>query len=84
MPNPNDQRPTAQDYADLFEVDKRGQRILDDLIRRFYRQPSKSNGIDRVLDSHEYLGRQQVLDFITDQIKRANGAPDDNQEEIDQ
>lgn len=39
-----EQKPTPQDYADLFEVDKRGQRILEDLICRFVR-PSVTDGI---------------------------------------
>lgn len=72
-----EQRPTPQDYADLFDVDKRGARILEDLVRRFYRPPSKSNGIDRILDAHEFIGRRQVLDFIANQISRANGVPED-------
>lgn len=72
-----DYRPTPQDYADLFEVDKRGARILEDLIQRFYRPPGKSGGIDRILDAHEFIGRRQVLDFIANQINRANGVPED-------
>lgn len=83
MPNHNDQRPTPQDYADLFEVDKRGQRILDDLIRRFIRPPVSVGGIDAVLQTYDRAGQRKPLDFIMQQINRANGAPDDNQEEID-
>lgn len=71
------ERPTPQDYADLFEVDKRGARILDDLIARFYRPRGNGSGIDRVLDAHEFMGRRQVLDFITNQINSANGVLDD-------
>lgn len=74
-------RPTAQDYRDLFETDKRGARILEDLIQRFYRPPSKSSGIDRVLDAHEFIGRRQVLDFIANQINRANGVQEDQDQE---
>lgn len=77
MTHPGEQRPTPQDYADLFEVDKRGARILEDLIKRFYRPPSKASGIDRILDAHEFIGRRQVLDFIATQINRANGVPED-------
>lgn len=70
-------RPTPQDYADLFEVDKRGARILEDLIRRFYRPASKASGIDRILDTHEFMGRRQVIDHIANQINRANGVAED-------
>lgn len=77
MTDRRDQRPTPQDYADLFEVDRRGARILEDLILRFYRAPGKSGGIDRILDAHEFIGRREVLDFIANQINRANGVADD-------
>jgi hypothetical protein len=70
------QPPTPQDYADLFEVNKTGQRILEQLIQRFSRPP-KSSGIDRVLDTQEYMGQQNVLNFILLQINRANGVDDD-------
>ncbi len=74
------ERPTPQDYADLFEVDKRGARILDDLIRRFIRPPVSVGGIDAVLQTYDRAGQRKPLDFIMQQINRANGAPDDNQE----
>lgn len=77
MSKESDYRPTPQDYADLFEVDKRGARILEDLIQKFYRPPAKSGGIDRILDAHEFIGRRQVLDFVATQINRANGVPED-------
>lgn len=81
MTKPVDERPTPQDYADIFEVDKRGARLFEDLVRRFYRPPSKSGGIDRILDAHEFIGRRQILDFIANQINRANGVQDDQSQE---
>lgn len=81
MTNPEVDRPTPQDYADIFEVDRRGARVFEDLVRRFYRPPAKSGGIDRILDAHEFIGRRQILDFIANQINRANGVPDDQQQE---
>lgn len=70
---PHTDRPTPQDYADIFDVDKRGARILEDLIRRFSGPKGHASGIDRILDTHERIGRMQVLDFIVSQINRANG-----------
>ena len=70
-------RPSAQDYADLFEVDKRGQRILEDLIRRFVRPSVSTGGIDAVLQTYERMGQRKPLDFITTQINRANGVRED-------
>lgn len=66
-------RPTAQDYADLFEVDKRGARILEDLILRFVRPPVDKGGIDAILQTYTRMGQRNPLDFITNQINRANG-----------
>lgn len=81
MTKPAEDRPTPQDYADIFEVDRRGARVFEDLVRRFYRPPSKSSGIDRILDAHEFIGGRRILDFIANQINRANGVPDDQPQE---
>lgn len=80
MTRPED-RPTPQDYADVFEINKQGARVLEDLILRFYRPPAKAGGIDRILDAHEFIGRRQVLDFIATQINRANGVQEDQPQE---
>jgi hypothetical protein len=77
------ERPTAQDYADIFETNRQGARVFEDLVRRFYRAPAKSGGIDRILDSHEFMGRRQIIDFITNQINRANGVQEDQPQEND-
>lgn len=71
MPEPI--RPSAQDYADLFETDRRGARILEDLIQRFVRPPVTDGGIDAVLKTYERLGQRRPLDFIASMINRANG-----------
>lgn len=70
------QPPTPQEYADLFEVNKTGARVLEQLIQRFSRH-SKSTGIDRILDAQQHIGRMEVLNFIISQINRANGVDDD-------
>lgn len=72
-----DDTPSPQDYADLFEVDKRGQRILEDLIRRFVRPAVSKGGIDAVLQTYERAGQRAPLDYITTMINRANGVADD-------
>jgi len=73
------QRPSPQEYADHFEVNKTGARILEDLIQRFNRTPKTSgvDGINRVLDTQQFIGRQEVLNYIISQINRANGVDDD-------
>lgn len=72
-------KPIAQDYADVFEVNKTGARILDDLIARFGGRRGNSSGIDRVLDTQEWVGRRQVIDFIATQINRANGVQEEGE-----
>ena len=75
-----DNKPTPDDYRDLFEIDRRGQRILEDLIARFVRPAVTDGGIDAVLKTFERQGQRKPLDFIMQQINRANGAPDNNDE----
>ena len=69
--------PTPQEYADIFEVNKTGARILEQLIQRFSRQKPGS-GIDRILNTQEFIGQQNVLNFIISQINRANGVDDND------
>ena len=73
-------RPTAQDYADLFEVDKRGARILEDLIQRFIRPPVMDGGVDGILQTYSRLGQRKPIDFIVNQINRSNGVQVEEQE----
>lgn len=66
-------KPTAQDYHDLFETDRRGAAILEDLISRFVRPPVVKGGIDAVLQTYQNAGARKPIDFIASQINRANG-----------
>lgn len=68
---------TPDDYAAIFEQHKTGQKILDDLVRRFGRRANGAkDGISRVLDTFEYQGQREVLDFICLRINQANGVED--------
>jgi len=73
-------KPTPQDYADIFEDDRRGAAILEDLVSRFARPAVTTGGIDAVLKTYQRDGMRQVTDFIVNQINRAHGV-DVNQEE---
>lgn len=73
MSNSEVTRPGPQEYLDLFEVDRRGARILEDLIQRFVRPGVSKGGIDAVLQTYERNGQRNVIDFIATQINRANG-----------
>jgi hypothetical protein len=71
---------TPDDYALIFEVNRTGQKVLDDLIKRFANKQRKGNeGINRILDTFEYQGQRNVLDFIVNQINKANGVNDDSE-----
>lgn len=72
--------PTPQEYAALFEHDARGVAILEHLIQVFARPPVVDGGIDAVLKTYERGGQRKVLDFINNQINRANGVDVANQE----
>lgn len=72
--------PTAAEYKALFEDDKRGVAILEHLIQVFARPAVVTGGIDAVLATYQRDGQRRVLDFIHNQVNRANGA-DVNEEE---
>lgn len=69
--------PTPQDYADVFEINKQGARVLDDMIRRFARPAVNKGGIDAILQTYQRMGAREVIEFIANQINRANGLPVD-------
>lgn len=69
--------PTPKDYKELFEDDRRGAAILEHLIRAFARPAVVSGGIDAVLETYQRDGQRRVLEFITNQINRANGVDND-------
>jgi len=73
-------KPKPQDYAAIFEDDRRGSAILEDLVSRFARPAVTTGGIDAVLKTYQRDGMRQVTDFIVNQINRAHGV-DVNQEE---
>ena len=67
------------DYALIFEVNKTGQKVLDDLIKRFANKGNGGAGIDRILNTFEYQGQRNVLDYIINQVNKANGVNDDSE-----
>lgn len=78
MPDENG-NPAPEDYRDLFETDRRGARILEHLARRFVREPVTDGGIDAVLKTYMNAGARKPLDFIVNQINRANGVQEEGE-----
>lgn len=73
-------KPTPQEYAALFEDDRRGAAILEDLTQRFARPAVTTGGIDAVLQTYHRDGMRRVIEFIVSQINRAHNV-DVNEEE---
>jgi hypothetical protein len=73
-------KPTPKEYAALFEDDRRGAAILEDLTQRFARPAVVTGGIDAVLKTYHRDGMRRVVEFIVSQINRAHGV-DVNEEE---
>lgn len=64
---------TPKLFREIFEVDKRGQAILEYLITRFSQPAVTDGGIDAVLKTYERMGSTKVVQHIVGQINRANG-----------
>lgn len=63
-------------YRDIFETDRRGVALLEDLANRFAKGPAR--GFDQAA-MHETFARSHqraVLDYIVTRINRANGVAD--------
>lgn len=71
------ENPTPEDYRQIFETNKTGARILEHLARVFIRPPVTDGGIDAVLKTYMQEGQRRPLDFIVNQINRANGVQED-------
>lgn len=64
-------------YRDIFDLDRRGAAILEDLVQRFGgARVYTEGGTDAVLKTYQAAGRREVVDYILRQINNANGAQD--------
>jgi hypothetical protein len=68
-------------YKEIFEDDRRGAAILEDLTLKFARPAVTTGGIDAVLQTYHRDGMRRVVEHIVSQINRANGVPDPNAEQ---
>lgn len=69
-------------YRDVFEVDRRGAAVLEDLIQRFgHTRVHVDGGIDAVLKTYRAAAHREVLDHILRQINKANGLPEDDHDD---
>lgn len=64
---------TPEEFARIFEGSPAGERVFDDLVRRFARSPVYSGGIDGIRESDRRAGQREVVEFITRRINQAHG-----------
>lgn len=65
-------------YRDIFETDKRGAEIFEDLYRRFASKAKvhTAGGIDAVLKTYQDAAHREVIEYIVTRVNRANGVND--------
>lgn len=69
-------------YRDIFESDRRGAVIFEDMLRRFGNtRVHTDGGIDAVLKTYKSAAHREVMDYIVTRINRANGVNDAQQGE---
>jgi len=71
-------------FLDLFEVDRRGVTVFEDLYARFAARAKvhTSGGIDAVLRTYQAAANREVIEYIVMRCNRARGVSD--QAEIEQ
>jgi hypothetical protein len=65
--------PNPQDYAALFEDDRRGAAVLDHLTRLFAGKVYVKGGTEADRQTCYNAGKRDVIEFIVNQINRAHG-----------
>lgn len=71
---------TPQEYAAIFEDDRRGAALLEDLTNRFAKRIYVKGGHEADRETCYRAGQREVVEFIVSQINRAHGV-DINEEE---
>ncbi|MEC5164056.1 Bbp19 family protein [Janthinobacterium sp. CG_S6] len=65
--------PTPQDYAAIFEDDRRGAAILEHLTRIFASKVYVPGGHEADRETCYRAGKRDVIEFIVTQCNRAHG-----------
>lgn len=60
-------------YRDIFETDKRGAALFDDLAARFAKGPAAGFDAAAVNQTFARAHQRKVIDYILNRINRANG-----------
>lgn len=70
-------------YKELFDLNKDGEAILNDLINRFMRNPYVRGGQEAERESCYRAGQNSVIQHILKQINRADGVDDKQPQDDD-
>jgi len=65
-------------FLDLFEVDRRGVTVFEDLYSRFaaHAKVHTAGGIDAVLKTYQAAANREVIEYIVMRCNRARGVED--------
>ena len=66
------QKPTAETYRLVFDLDPNGRKIIDELVARFKRNAFTSDQDGGERETSRRLGRSEVIDFILNRCNTAN------------
>lgn len=66
-------------FHQIFEADKRGAAVFDDLYRRFASKARvhTNGGIDAVLKTYQDAAHREVIEYIVTRVNRHSGVRDD-------
>ena len=78
MSEPDENQRIDALYRDIFETDKRGVVIFEDLYRRFASKAKvhTNGGIDAVLKTYQDAAHREVIEYIVTRVNRARGVND--------
>lgn len=76
-PTPHVEALPPEAYARVFENIPEGAQILDELVRRFGKNPYVKGGIESARQTDFNSGAFEVVQFILRRINQANGVSDE-------
>lgn len=62
-------------YARVFEGTPEGQKVLEEMVSRFCREPYVKGGLDAERETLVRIGERRPVNFILARINAANGVP---------
>jgi hypothetical protein len=82
-PGRGNAKASAADYSAVFEASPQGALVLEDLLNRFYSSVYVRGGLEAQRETDFRCGRRAVIEFIYQQLERAQAGADAPQPEGD-